>query len=132
MTEATGSDRRILVQISGPGCAPCVLLSRYLDREAELVSQDYVYLKLDTRMPGARAIYKRLRDGDQAGVPWMAILDASGAVLITSDRDPAEEASTNIGYPGSATGIAHWRHMLETTRQRLSDRELATLIDHLE
>ena len=123
LATAVREDKRVLVQVSGPGCAPCVLLSRYLDSQKELISKDYVYLKLDSRMPGADEVIGKLRDKREGGVPWMVILSADGKALVTSDSDEG-----NIGYPVSETERAHFEHMLRTTRQRLSDGEISALM----
>lgn len=103
------------------------MLSRYLDAHKALIDKDYVHVKLDSRMPEAEALIGELRARKEGGIPWMVILDASGAALITSDAE-----SGNIGYPGEPGSQAHWRKMLTTSRQRLTDEEVATLIKALE
>ena len=56
----------------------------------------------------------------------MAILDADGRTLATSDAEDG-----NIGYPTDDADRAHFEQMLRTTRQRLSDAELAALLKAL-
>jgi len=123
LAAALREDKRVLVQVSGPGCAPCVLLSRCLDGQKELISKDYVYLKLDSRMPNSDEVIGRLRKTPERGIPWMVILSADGKALITSDSDDG-----NIGYPDTEKGKAHFEHMLRTTRQRLSEGEISALL----
>ena len=123
LATAVREDKRVLVQVSGPGCAPCILLSRYLDSQKELISKDYVYVKLDTRMPSADEVVGKLREPSQRSVPWMVILSADGKALVTSDGDEG-----NIGHPNGETGKAHFGLMLRVTRQRLSDDDLSTLL----
>ena len=127
LATASRENKRVLVQVSGPACAPCVLLSRYLTEHEELVSKDYVYLKLDSRMPNGPEAIGRLRNKSEGGIPWMVILSADGNQLATSD---AEEG--NIGYPSSETGRLHFEQMLHRTRQRLSDAEIAVLMAGLQ
>lgn len=127
LKQATKEDKRVLVQVSGPGCPPCVLLSRYLDGQKQLVGKDYVYLKLDTRMPHSNEVIKDIRKAAGGGVPWMAILSTSGEVLTTSDSEEG-----NIGYPSSKSGKAHFEKMVRDTRQQLSDEELLQLLKPLE
>lgn len=127
LEQATQENKRVLLQVSGPGCPPCVLLSRYLDGQKQLVGKDYVYLKLDTRMPHSSDVIKNIREADGGGVPWMAILSNSGEVLITSDSEEG-----NIGYPSSKSGKAHFEKMVRDTRQQLSDEELNRLLKPLE
>ena len=126
LAQAEQEDKRVLVQVSGPGCAPCVLLSRYLDGKSELVAKDYVYLKLDSRMPGGRELIAELRKDREGGIPWMVVLAADGTELISGD---CEEG--NIGYPCSEVGAAHFEKMLRETRQQLTDDEISQLISGL-
>ncbi len=126
LAEALQSDKRVLVQVSGPGCPPCVLLSRYLDGKHDLVAKDYVYLKLDSRMPNGPELIAELRKGREGGIPWMVILVADGQELISGDSEEG-----NIGYPGSEVGSAHFEKMLRETRRRLTDDELSELLSEL-
>ena len=116
--------KRILVQISGPGCAPCVLLSRYLD--SHLISKDYVYVKLDSRMPHGNEVINKLRPGDDRGIPWMIIMSAEGTKLVTSDSEEG-----NIGFSSTEPGRAHFEHMLRSTAVDLSDNDIASLLGGL-
>jgi hypothetical protein len=77
-------------------------------------------------MPHGRDLLKRLRSGneeDQGSTPWMAILDADGKTLATSDGPKG-----NIGYPGEAEGQAHWEQMLRSTAKRLTPEEIQSLL----
>lgn len=126
LAQAKQEDKRVLVQVSGPGCAPCVLLSRYLDGKSELVAKDYVYLKLDSRMPSGPELIAELRKEREGGIPWMVVLTADGVELVSSDSEEG-----NIGYPSSEVGAAHFEKMLRETRQRLTDDEISQLISGL-
>ena len=99
LANAAREDKRVLVQVSGPGCAPCVLLARCLDKHKEVISRDYVYLKIDTRMPGTEDVIKKLRPTKERSIPWTVILSADGERLITSDSDKG-----NIGFPSDQEG----------------------------
>lgn len=123
LDQAKREDKRVLVQEGGPGCSWCIVLSRYLDAHKTLIEKDYVHLKLDSRMPEAEAVIGELRAQKEGGIPWMVILDAHGQKLITSDAETG-----NIGYPGEPGSRTHWQKMLTTTRQRLTDDELAELM----
>ena len=127
LTKAGKENKRVLVQISGPSCAPCILLSRFLDSQSELLKKDYVYLKLDRRMPRADETISRLRPNKEGGIPWMVILDAKGKALATSDAEHG-----NIGYPNSPASRLHFEQMIRTTRQRLTNEEVVSLLAPLE
>ena len=127
LTEALRDNKRIFIQTGGPGCGPCYLLAEYFDEHKALISKDYVVLKLDSRMPEFKEVYEKLTSGTPRCAPWMTILDAEGDSLITGDNDEG-----NIGFPSSPVGIEQFKLMLATTRQRLTDEEMATLLAALQ
>lgn len=126
MEQAKQEDKRILVQVGGPGCGWCVVLARYLDEQKPLIGKDYLHVKIDSRMPEAQELVDELREKKEGGIPWMVILDADGKELITSDAE-----SGNIGHPGEPESQEHWLKMLTSTRQRLTDDDLAALMKPL-
>ena len=126
MEQAKQEDKRILVQVGGPGCGWCVVLARYLDEQKPLIGKDYLHVKIDSRMPEAQELVDELREKKEGGIPWMVILDADGKELITSDAE-----SGNIGHPGEPESQKHWLKMLTSTRQRLTDDDLAALMKPL-
>ncbi|MCH8839145.1 MAG: thioredoxin family protein [Planctomycetes bacterium] len=123
LSQAARENKRVLVQVGGPACGACYVLSQYLDGQRELIGKDYVHLKLDTRMPDFAGVYEELSEGQSRGVPWMVILDADGTTLITGDSKKG-----NIGHPIHKVEIDHFERMLRTTRQRLSDDELTSIL----
>lgn len=56
----------------------------------------------------------RLRGG-AGGIPWMAVLDADGRVLATSDSP-----SGNIGFPVDPPEIDYFIEMLHVARPQMS------------
>lgn len=120
LAQAKLENKRVLVQESATWCGPCHLLSQLLiDRQA-IWDQDYIWVKLDHRWDGARQIGKDYRDGEHSGIPWWAILDQDGTLLISS----IDENGDNIGFPSSDAGQKHFRKMVESTRIRLTDEEV--------
>ncbi len=80
-------------------------------------------LAIDTdRMKNGTAVEERLTGGESKGYPWSVILDDTGRALIDSDGPEG-----NIGCPVSPEEAEHFFAMLEKTRQRLTDDELARL-----
>ena len=61
------------------------------------------------------------------GIPWCTFLDAEGKSLATSDGPDG-----NIGFPSDEAGIKHFMTMLQTTKQRLTEEDLAALRNGLE
>jgi thiol-disulfide isomerase/thioredoxin len=123
--KAEAEDKSILVQMSGPNCGPCIMLSRYLASQADLLSRDYVVLKLDNRMPHAEELATQLA-GSVETIPWMAVLAKSGERLVNSLGPEG-----NIGFPRSETARMHFRSMLETTASRLSEEDLDVILNGL-
>jgi hypothetical protein len=128
LAEAKAQNKRILVQETATWCAPCLRLSRFLDKHRRTWEKDYIWIKMDHRWEHALEIMTELRGEARGGIPWYAVLDADGKVLATSNR----EEGSNIGFPGSAEGKRHFQQMLEQTAIRLSQQEIQQLVAGLE
>lgn len=124
LVRARAENKRVLVHIGAPWCGWCHVLDRFLREQRNLIAVDYIDLKIDQdRMIDGKEVAGRLRSGSATGgIPWMVILDADGKPLITSDGPRG-----NIGYPGAAHEIEHFITMLNTTRQNLSEEQVAAL-----
>ncbi len=124
---AKKENKRVLVQETATWCGPCHMLTRFL-KANPVWETDYILVKMDHRHTNAQELMQELRDGADGGIPWFAILDTDGKKLATSN-DPS--TSRNIGFPSEESGRVHFEHMLRTTRQRLTDEEINSLIDDL-
>jgi hypothetical protein len=99
------------------------------DKEmGKIMKDNFVIVKLDVNEngdkvslenPGGRAVMKDL-NGEQSGLPFMAILDAKGKKLVDTNRDGTQKS--NIGYPARPEEIEHFMKMLKTA-PRLSDAD---------
>jgi hypothetical protein len=59
--------------------------------------------------------------GKTAGLPFMAITDPTGKMMINSfEKDGKEQ---NIGYPAAPNEIEHFMTMLKKTAPRLSNQQ---------
>jgi len=125
LQRAKEEDKRVIFQETANSCVPCHMLSHLLDAN-RIWEQDYIWVKMDRRWAGAEEVMAEIRDDAERSIPWFAILDASGKKLATSN---ALESGANIGYPSGESGKAHFAHMLNTTRQRLTDADVQSLID---
>ena len=74
-------------------------------------------------MKNAAPLIKRFREGKSMGIPWIAILDADGKTLATSDMPK----DGNTGYPGSPKEIRYFMEMLKKTKQRTTPEQLAAI-----
>ncbi|HJQ79095.1 MAG TPA: carboxypeptidase regulatory-like domain-containing protein, partial [Lacipirellulaceae bacterium] len=127
LQRAKADNKRVIVQETATWCGPCWLLSRFLEKHKQVWEADYILVKMDHRWTGAQEIMKGFRGDADGGIPWFAILDADGKVLVTSNG----EDGNNIGYPGDESSQAHFRKMLETTAQRMTPAEIKSLMDAL-
>tara|TARA_R110002095_G_scaffold179193_2_gene156485 strand:+ start:117040 stop:120039 length:3000 start_codon:yes stop_codon:yes gene_type:complete len=127
LKKAKKENKRIIIQETATWCGPCRLLSRFLVKERNLWERDYIWIKIDHRWTGSSEMMKTMRAGAQGGIPWWAILDKDGKVLVTSN----DEEGTNIGFPGEQSGRVHFRTMLEKTAIRLTPMEINTLVESL-
>jgi thiol:disulfide interchange protein len=124
LAEAKRDSKRVLFHVGAPWCGWCHVLDRFLAANESLFATDYINLKIDQdRMTNAAPLIKRLRDGKSMGIPWIAILDADGKTLATSDMPK----DGNTGYPGSPKEIRHFMEMLKKTKERTTPEQLATI-----
>lgn len=124
LKKAVAENKRVIVQETATWCWPCHQLTRLL-LENRQWEQDYIWVKMDHRWTGAQAIMEKMRNGAAGGIPWFAILDASGKILATSNLPGSGE---NIGFPSEASGQEHFANMLKATRKKMTDDAIAKLI----
>ena len=92
---------------------------------APLLEKDYVMLKIDdVRDKNGNDVAQRLYRGQRGGVPFHAIFDASGMMLIDSVGPLG-----NIGHPSGPEGKQQLRKMLLNTRQDLADADVDQLVE---
>ena len=126
LLQAKREDKRIFLRHTGAGCYPCVQLSHYLERHRELLSRDYVIVKIDDRYAHGEAVIKRFRTQEDRGIPWSVILDSDGK-LLTNSTGP----EGNIGFPVTPDEISQFRKMLQASARRLTAADLESLLKPL-
>jgi hypothetical protein len=129
LAQAKRENKRILIQETAVWCGPCHRLATFLDNNRQLWDKDYLWVRMDIRWSGEGAIIKSLRGEAEGGFPWLAILDAEGKLLATSNKP---DDGANIGFPTDPDSIEHFLHMLKTTAQRMNANDLAGLKSALE
>ncbi len=121
--EAKQSGRRLWVISGGPRCGPCFRLARWMDDQHALLEKDYVLVKVLGGVDKHAEVIDPLLPGSQSeGIPFHAITEPDGKVLITS-KGPLG----NIGMPSEPEGARHLRKMLEATAQKLTVEEITQL-----
>ncbi len=126
--EAERSNRRVWARVSGRYCGPCFSLARWLDAQHALLEKDYVMLKIDdSRDAHGADIARRITRGKQHGIPFYAILDPDGLLLVDSAGPLG-----NIGFPSdNIEGQRHLKKMLLETRRNLTDAEIEQLVENV-
>jgi hypothetical protein len=106
------------------------VLEEFLGRPevASRMQKDFVELCIDTdRMTHGKEIYEKLKNGRNGGLPWLIVLDADGKELITGVGPKG-----NIGAPVQPEECEHFVTMVRTTKQRMSDEDVAKIAAELE
>ncbi|GAB5512293.1 M56 family metallopeptidase [Rhodopirellula baltica] len=126
--EAKNTDRRVWVRLSGRYCGPCFTFARWLDDHSDVLSTDFVMLKLEQGTSSENSeIVNRLTDGNHVGIPFHAMFSADGTRIIDS-KGP-------LGNIGSASGFEdkrHLRKMMEASCKRISSTEMQSIISSLD
>jgi hypothetical protein len=120
--EAKRTNRSVLLQLGGLRCGPCYLFARWVDKHRAELEKDFVVLKLTNLHDQWEDAFREWSLKPSEGIPWTAIFDANGKVIVTSDGPDG-----NIGFPSTREGVAYFRSMLVQGRHRLADPELDAL-----
>jgi thiol:disulfide interchange protein len=118
LARAAAEHKSVLLHLDAPWCVWCRRLEAFLARpEIEaLLDRDFIDLDIDIeRMTHAKEIVARFCGKPRPGLPWLAILDAAGKVVVTSDAPEG-----NIGYPTTASEISYFLEMLHKGTAKLS------------
>lgn len=117
--------KRVFLLFGAPWCGWCHRLEGFLARPAinAIMQEHYVLTKIDTdRMTRGRELLEQVNAGSGGGVPWFAITDDAGGVLITSTGPKG-----NCGYPVEASEIAHFMTMLSKTAEKITPEQISLI-----
>jgi len=71
-------------------------------------------------------------NGDKAGLPFLAILDPSGKLLINSNRlQEGKDQRSNTGHPAAKEEVDHFMVMLKKTAPRMTAEDLKSVEEFL-
>ena len=92
---AERSNKRVLLMFGGDWCGWCHKLHDLFAQNAEihkLLSYEYEVVMIDTQAPHAQELLKQCSEGQSGvGFPFLAVMDASGKLLVGQKTDPLEQ-----------------------------------------
>ena len=128
LAEARSSGRKVWVQLGGTRCGPCFMLSRWLDDHRDVLEKDYVFVKVDgVRDENGIEISKRVTGDRNFGIPFVAIMDSDGKVLIDGNGPFG-----NVGFPSEFESVQHLRRMFRTTATNMTEQEYEAILETLD
>ena len=122
LAEATATDRLVFLHSGAPWCGWCKRLESWLERDdiIPIFFKDFVSVKIDVQeMVGGQDLIDSYT-GSGAGLPWLAILEPDGTVIVDS-YDPN---GRNIGSPIAEWEIEHWNTMMRVSARRITEDEI--------
>jgi thiol-disulfide isomerase/thioredoxin len=122
LAEARRTDRLVFLHSGAAWCGWCKRLEVWLEREdiAPIFSRDFVAVKIDVEeMSGGQELMDSYTGGYD-GLPWLAILDPDGTVIVNSIAPNGR----NIGSPQAEWEIEHWNTMMRTAAKRITEDEI--------
>jgi thiol:disulfide interchange protein len=128
--------KAVLVTFHASWCGWCKRLDGFYQDPSirDLLEQNYVMVKLDVlenpdkknlENPGAEELMTKWK-GKDAGLPFMAILDANGKMLVNSNSSH-DGTADNTGYPAKPNEVAWFMGMLQKTAPRLNAKQSAQM-----
>jgi len=127
LAEAKRTDRVVWAQHSQTRCGPCFKLSQWVDQHRSILEKNFVFVKIDdARDQGGSEIVKKITGDRRFGIPFVAIFDSEGKLLIDGNSPLG-----NFGFPNSIDSALHLRRMISKSGKRITESELDQLVNSL-
>jgi len=139
LKQAASSKKNVFLIFHATWCSWCKRLDTALTvpEVKQIMEDNYVIAHLDVlergdkiqtvENPGGKEILADL-GGEKSGLPFYAVLDATGKKLADSNVMPG---NNNIGFPGSPEEIAAFEKILKQTAPRMTAEQRAVVTKHL-
>ena len=141
--KAVAEHKTIFIHFGASWCGWCKRLDRFLEsREIQPILEDhFVLVKLVVKEneknkhlenAGGETLLGSL-GGSNSGLPFFALLDEAGKVIVDSKRPVSGEVKgdTNIGYPSEAAEVVWFLTMLRKAAPKLTEAQARTIEDYL-
>jgi thiol:disulfide interchange protein len=129
LAKAKEEGKRVFLHFGAPWCGWCHRLEDWIAREdvTRILGKYFVDVKIDIdRTIGGQDLIKHYSKGQSNGLPWFAVVDARGEVLVTSNYP-----TNNLGYPYQPEEIEAFGQMLAKGSIRITDKDIAALKESL-
>jgi len=137
--QAKAGKKNVMVIFHASWCGWCHKLDDFLaDPEmGKLMKANFVIQHVDVLENGDKKVleneggltYMESFGGKNAGLPFTAMTDPSGKMLVNSSKDG--KPTGNIGYPAAPDEIAHFMTMLKKSAPRMTPADLTKIEDWL-
>jgi thiol-disulfide isomerase/thioredoxin len=137
-SHAAAEHKNILLTFGASWCGNCRLFDKFLADPAihPIMTKAFVFADLDTgerdndpkhaNIPGGVKLQAAL-GGNEAGFPYIVMLDPSGKRLTDSVSPAGYGHGGNIGYPDASYEIDWFMEMLKKSAPQLTPQETATV-----
>jgi thiol-disulfide isomerase/thioredoxin len=142
--DAKKGGKNVLVIFHASWCGWCHRFDKFLDttEEGKLVKGglEVVHITVLENDPkqkvnenaGGLDLMEKL-GGKDAGLPFMAIIDAKSGKMITNSMftAPGKDKASNTGYPAEPQEVAHFNKMLEMGAKKINPADRAKVVSWL-